>query len=491
MKTIDHRPQTIDLLNKIFLCISSGILLALSFSAKNLWVFAWIGLVPLLFAIEGKSPKQAFWLSYFCGIIFFAGTVYWVIHVTLLGLIALVLYLALYFGIFGIIARGLSFGNARLSRILLIPAAWVFLEFARSHMLTGFGWALLAYSQYKVLPVIQIADIFGAYGVSFLIVMVNVAIYGIIRNQKPVTSNQISLVSPRARALGARAVLWFLVTLFSLVATLAYGYYRLNEKTDVNTLKISVIQGNIPQKQKWDQDYKESILQKYIDLTIEASKDKPDLIIWPETAVPAYFNEDDEVKTRIEELAAGCGIPLLIGAPTTGFKGQRYVSYNSAVLLSGQGQVLEIYDKLHLVPFGEFIPFEEQLPFLRNYGRLSESGCFAKGSKYTIFNLGNKKFGVLVCFEDIFPGQVRRFVKEGAGFMVNITNDAWFKKTAAPYQHAQASVFRAIENRVPFVRAANTGLSCFIDPKGRIIRTVSDGNGREIEIAGFLTIDTR
>jgi apolipoprotein N-acyltransferase len=190
-------------------------------------------------------------------------------------------------------------------------------------------------------------------------------------------------------------------------------------------------------------------------------------------------------------LARKVKIPLLIGAPTVVEEHTNVAAdRNSALLISREGRILSQHHKLHLVAFGEFIPLEQYLPFLRKM--LPLTGEFIPGNKYTIFQLPTTssqplaRFGVLICFEDIFPGMVRRFVKDGADFMVNITNDAWFGRSAAPYQHAANSVFRAVENRRPFVRSANTGLSCFIDRLGRICAEVSSG-GKEIFIEGYKT----
>jgi apolipoprotein N-acyltransferase len=215
-------------------------------------------------------------------------------------------------------------------------------------------------------------------------------------------------------------------------------------------------------------------------LTRLASTDKPDLIIWPETSVPGYLLEEQKLYDEITSLAQERKAALLVGAPI--FDRDSGRSLNSAILFSKEGKVKQIHSKLHLVPFGEFVPFENILGFIRNNIVI---GDFIPGRTYTLFPVkDNLNFSVLVCFEDIFPDLVRRFVKSGANFMVNITNDAWFKKTSAPYQHLQASVFRAVENRVNVVRAANTGYSGFIAPTGKIINRVHNKE-EEIEIVGY------
>lgn len=444
-------------------CLSalSGALLALSFPCFNLEPLAFFSFVPLFFALKNKNSIQAFALSYICGLVFFAITVYWIIHVSLLGLVLLVLYLALYFGLFGFFLNLLSVSQKLLPiNFLSIPFVWILLEFIRSHLFTGFSWALLGYSQYLNLPVIQMADITGVWGVSFVVMMVNVAIWETIDRGKVKPSNAV------------------IFSILCVVFTVSYGFYKLHRTWNVEPrtpIRVSVIQGNIPQDQKWDRNSQDFILERYLALTREAAaKDKPDLIIWPETSVPGLIDEDPAMLTAILKLATQTKTALLVGAITSE-KNADY--YNSAVLISSDGKIVKQYNKLHLVPFGEFVPLEKYLPFLRKLIGIP-IGDYKPGKEYTVFKILNSKhetlnksetkFSVLICFEDIFPELSCKFVRNGAGFLVNMTNDAWFKCSSAPWQHAQASVFRAVENRVPVVRAANTGLSCFIDEKGRI-----------------------
>lgn len=424
---------------------------------------AWVILVPLLILTKDKSSKYVFWFSYLYGFIFFLITIYWIYHVTVLGLILLVAYLALYFGIFGFVVSRYSQLSAHSSSLFLIPALWVSLEYIRTYLFTGFGWALLGYSQYRNLPIIQIADVTGVYGVSFLIVMANVAI-------------------------ARRKVSYIIIALMIIGLSFVYGHYKLDHQLEGHKIRISIVQGNVPQEEKWDEAYKEGILTQYVSLTKESVKDLPDLIIWPETSAPGIINADTRLNEVISDLAKGIDIPLLVGAPSLDVSGKYR---NSAILFSEKGDVLRQYDKLHLVPFGEFIPFEKELPFFR---KLIVTGDFVPGNEWTLFtfqpttyNLSPTTFGVLICFEDIFPDLVRGFVSRGADFMVNITNDAWFKKTPAPYQHAQASVFRAVENKISIVRSANTGLSCFISPIGKITESVKDDQGDEIFVSGYKT----
>jgi apolipoprotein N-acyltransferase len=468
------------MLRKIILfCLLSAALLALTFSLSTFWFLAWFGFVPLFFAVENKPKVTRFLLAYLTGVLFWAGTIYWLVHVTLLGTIILVLYLALYFGIFGLAFPYLLSTNYYL---LSIPSAWVLLEYIRSYLFTGFPWALLGYSQYNVLPAIQIADITGVWGVSFLVMMVNVFVYQVIGNRSWVIGGGIEKEGKKPG---------ILLPVLLVVFCLGYGFLRLYLPPTTYHLspaiKVSVIQGNIPQELKWEPKAMGYILNKYTRLTEEAAKAGPDLIVWPEAASPGLLGEDEWVFENIYSLAKKVGLPLLLGAVMR----EKDIYFNSALLVDKNGQIAGRYDKIHLVPFGEYIPLKEFFPFLETVVPIGDINA---GKDYTIFQIGNRKpetgnrFAVLICFEDLFPELSREFVKRGARFLVNITNDAWYKKSTAPYQHLQASVFRAVENRVPLVRAANTGISGFIAPTGKIISLVGDQAKRNIFVDGF---DTR
>ena len=467
--------------SKILLAILSSVLLILSFPGFDIEFLAWIALVPLLFAIEKQKPGMAFLTSYFAGVLFFLGTMYWLIHVTLPGMIAVVLYLALYFGFFGMIVSCML-RSGRYETMFFIPAAWVVLEWTRSHLFTGFGWNLLAHSQAYTLPVIQIADIFGVYGVSFLIVIVNSAMFLTLKDFQKKKYSTIRI--------GIAIALVFL--------SVAYGVFRMKNIFTGEILRVAIVQGNIPQVQKWDPDYRESILDKYESLTKRAGKMNADLIIWPEASVPGFLESENDILERVERLVKMVNTPLLVGAPRED-PDRTHVYYNSAVLLAPDGSVIARYDKLHLVPFGEYIPFKKALSFVEKFAPIP-IGDFTEGNDYTVFKFGvaregkggnlswrstkNIKFSCLICFEDIFAGLARQFVLHGANFLVNITNDAWFGRSSAAYQHAQNSVFRAVENRVNVIRAANTGLSCFIDQKGRIYGVVK-GGGEPLFVDGI------
>jgi apolipoprotein N-acyltransferase len=446
------------------LAAASGALLAAAFPTVNLPFLVWVSLVPLLLAVNGQTVKTGFWLGGITGLVFFAGTVFWVensvhfyggIPLVPASLITLSLcaYLALYPALFG---AGIGFLRSSRPALLILaaPALWTALELARTYVFSGFPWSLLGYSQYRTLPLVQIADVTGVYGVSFLIVLVNTALAEFIIDKK------------RYAGLAVAALITSLV--------LGYGLMRLGEPEGPGAITISVVQGNIEQDKKWDPAYQAGTISVYERLTREALKERPSLVVWPETATPFYFtglNPKDRALT--EKLAAfvkKTNVPLLFGSPTYEIRQPRsVVLHNSAFLLSGEGQVLASYHKLHLVPFGEYVPLKDLLFFIEKM--VQAIGDFEAGTEYTVMSVPKQtvKVGTLICYEIIFPDLVRKFVQRGANVITTITNDAWFGKSAAPYQHFSMAVFRAVENRVPVARAANTGVSGFIDAKGRIL----------------------
>jgi apolipoprotein N-acyltransferase len=455
----------------------TGILYPLCFPSFDQGWLAWVVLVPLHLAIEGLPPRRAFWWGWLAGIMAFVGVMFWVITaMTLYGQVPLVismllmLLLATYLGAFiGLYALGISWGQQSQPIIMAFGAGclWVALELLRTHFLSGLPWALLGYSQYQWLPVIQFADITGVYGVSFLVVFVNAALASLILwsiTQQP--SPGISFP-------------WstLFTTVTAIVLVLVYGIWKLHTQSisdsQTSQLNVGLVQANIDQGHKWDEAYRQQTLDRYSDLSAKAAQNV-DLLVWPEAATPFLFEREPAYQGEVLQIAHDAQSPLLFGSPALRHErdGTPYL-LNSAYLLTQSGTIAGRYDKRHLVPFGEYIPLRTLLFFLDKL--VVGIGDFKTGTGPLLLTLPKDdslppaRFGVAICFEVIFPDEVRQMVKEGADFLVTITNDAWFGNSVAPYQHFGMVVLRAVENRTAFARAANTGISGFIAPDGRIL----------------------
>lgn len=446
---------------KILLCVLSAVLLALSFPKANLSFLAFVGLVPLFMVLKGETPKRCFALLYLCGIVFFFMTFSWLLFVTKLGTVFLLAFLALYFGLFGIGYCWLS-KTKLLAKIFLIPALWVALEYIRAHFLTGFGWALLGHSQYQNLWFIQIVDITGVYGISFLVVMVNVVVY------------EALLAKPKAPVKEFFAALSIVTILVGV--SIIYSLNVLKNNFDGPRIKVGVAQGNISLMRHWNPREKPLILKDYFALSQKLAEKNVDLIVWPESSYPGNTAEDLLRFELLRSSIAQTKISHLVGIIVK--EGDNY--FNSALLVSPDGKIAERYDKLHLVPFGEYIPWRNRLPFLAAIVPIDD---FRFGQNHTLFKTPQGCYSVLICFEDTLPELASEFVRRGAGFLVNISNDAWFGDTNELFLHLASAVFRSVENRRSLVRCGNVGLSCFIDPAGRLINGV-EVQGKKTYVTG-------
>lgn len=459
--------------------VVSGILLILIFPVFNLEFLSWVALIPLFMALKGKNPVQSCGLAWTTGIIYFLGVLYWVVNTMInyghlsvftsyLILLMLVVYLSFYVALFGFFLGYLD-GENGYKKWVIAPFLWTSLEYFRAHVFTGFPWASLGYSQFQSLRLIQLADITGVYGISFCIVLVNVLIFLFMENL--FRGKAVSVGEDKGYLPSKKTIALSLTLIFFLL--ISYSSLRLRDHTRLvkdngKLLMVSVIQGNIEQDTKWNPEYVRKTVDIYKRLTLKASENRPDLIVWPETAAPFYFQSDKKYAEEILSLAKSVKSHILFGSPGYEFLGKKMRLYNRAYLIGPEEKILGKYDKIHLVPFGEYVPLKKLLPFVDKM--VEGIGDFQSGKEYSLLDVSGKRFGVLICFEIIFPENSRRFVKKGAQFLVNITNDAWFGKSSAPYQHISMAVFRAIENRVPIVRAANTGISGFISPTGIITK---------------------
>lgn len=487
------------------LTVLGALLWSLPYQWPSTGFLAFVAFVPILKAIENKSPGAALRYGYLAGVVHFALTGWWLHFVNVFGYLLLSAYLAIYAAlwawgcasILGLQDRDASPIAKGVRSVFYAAAWWTFLEYVRGWFLSGLPWNLLGYSQWKNLWFIQSADVVGAFGVSFAVMAVNVLAYRILSCMRLVRAGRSLLPADSAARVSLLRRHWAVLGAL-LAVVLGYGAWTLKTREAFYTderpkaaLNIAVVQGNIPQDQKWDSKIKEIIFEKYRRLTLLAAAEKPDMIVWPETSFPGYLEDEPILAVKLRSLVRHAQAPVLVGAPTMGDFEKELRFYNSAIWYGADGEERGRYHKVHLVPFGEYVPYEPLIGWLR---RLVAIGHFHPGEGPVLFRVRLRfrqppieaRFGTLICYEDIFPELVRGFVRRGANVLVNITNDAWFQKTAAPYQHAQASVFRAVENRVPVVRAANTGLSCFISAEGRVLSSVSE-NGEEIEVTGVKT----
>ena len=481
--------MTHSLARSLVLAGASGLFIPLSFPKSDLELLAWIALVPLHWALDGKTKAQAFWIGWLSGTIAFTGMMAWVVTaMTTYGkvplpvsygiLLLLTAYLGLYVGLY---SAGAVWFRSLIPRygFFVFPCLWVTLELIRTYALSGMPWGLLGYSQYRQIEIIQIADHMGVYGVSFLIVLVNVAL-----------AEFLSWLMPYFRNFRPARLPWELAAMAALLVTLSwqYGLVTLSETpfSDVprSSITIGVVQPNVDQAVKWDTAYREETLARFDRLTEKLGR-ATDLVVWPEAATPFVFEREPVYQLQLMALANRAQAPILFGSPAVRFyPDRRPYLMNSAYLLAPDGQLLGRYDKHHLVPFGEYIPFKSSLLFFLD--KLVEGiGDFEPGTGPTVLTLPPKpksatagtagttlrpiNFGVAICYEVIFPNLVRQFAANGAEFLVTVTNDAWFGPSAAASQHFSMVVFRSVENHLAFARSANTGISGFIDPFGRIV----------------------
>jgi len=474
----------------IHLILLSAVLLILSFPRYDQSFLAWVALIPVLYAVEGKSVYRTFLLGWLFGFFFYTGLMYWIVVVTttygkliyplgILVMLLLVGYLSIYFGLAFAISKFIE-EKTTFKLSIILPFIWITMEYLRTFLFSGFPWENLGYSQYRVLSLIQFADISGVYGISFLIVFVNTTLYLLLR-------------SISDRKIPCKEII---VAILIVIVIFFYGRWRITQIKEITassaSIKAGLIQGNIDQGIKWNRAYRKQAITTHQQLSMRALQEEARLIIWPESSTPFYFQSELDYQHRIFEIINDKDTYLLLGSPSYDLQdgGVRY--FNSAFLLSPSNRVIGRYDKIHLVPYGEYVPLKRFFPFIHKM--VEGIGSFYSGKDMSLLNLPEAPFSVLICYEVIFPDLTRRFVKKGAQFLVNITNDAWFGKTSAPYQHLSMTVFRAVENRRFIARAANTGISAFIDATGEIksssplfTETLLTGKIRLLNIQTFYT----
>ncbi|MCX7920272.1 MAG: apolipoprotein N-acyltransferase [bacterium] len=467
---------------QIALAILSGILLRLSYPTVPFANLAWIALVPLFLAIENQPIKRTALFGFITGYIYFYSILYWLNLVArfswlvIPGLIVLAGYLALYFTAAVVLLNWLVPRQCGL-RVVVAAALWVGLEYFRQVGQFGFAWGILGYTQWNNLPMIQLATLTSVLGLSFLIVFVNASLsyfISAIRNRIPF-KKLIALV---------------IIISGMFISVYWYGNRQMelnNRLSGRKTIRVAVVQGNIPQELKWDETKLTEYQEIHFRLTESAiAQYSPELVIWPETAITEPIRAHPELVTRFQRLAKQNTIHFLIGSPDVVSENGKEKLFNSAVQISADHGIINTYDKTVLVPFGEYVPFSDFVPILKHI--IQGPGDFSPGNRPTQFTLLSRdstpfSFTAVICFESTMAQLVRRFMRNPVDFLVIITNDAWFGNSEAPYQHAYMAVFRAVENRTYIARAANTGYSCFINPFGQILA------GRNLGSRGVLVYD--
>jgi len=467
----------------LLVLLSAGLQI-LIFPLPDLYVLSWVALTPLLVALlrartpetlqlsEGRKwlparPLQAFLLAYVCGILWWVGTCYW-IYTTMrqygglnapaaLGFFLLLcLYLGLYHGAFGL-AVSLLAGDSPVSRraLVLAPVVWVAVELARTRV-SGVPWNLLGVVQADNIPLARIATVTGVYGLSFEIMLVNAAFATalLVRREK----RRQLLMAALAAAVILQAARWIPVPVLPADKT-AY-----------------LVQENIPVQEDWSRPYFMATLHELTEISLSGygsaslNAVHPDLIAWPESPAPFYTN-DPAFRDALSGLAQRSNVWVLAGSlrvrNTPQNADRPNEIYNSAALVSPSGEWAGSYDKTHLVPFGEYVPFKDFFSFAG--GLTKEVGDFSRGQSRAPLDAGGTKLGVFICYESVFPDEVRRFAAGGAQVFVNISNDGWYGDSGAYAQHLRQARIRAVENGRWLLRATNTGVTASIDPYGRIV----------------------
>lgn len=444
----------------ITILILSGILTGLPFHFPEFYFLSWFSLVPFFLVIKNQTPVQAFKSGLISGICFFTIISYWLIYPQLIyelplvfacGVVVLLnILLAIFWAILALIINHLI-KYYQSSILFLIPTSWVGLEYLRQFITGNLSFGLIGYTQAYFPILIQIADITGVYGVSFLIVLINVFIYKIIEHY---------------RLKGKLKKLEVIIVIIILLSVFSYGLIQLQPSViKKSTLKLGLIQPNIPQKKKWDSEYRANIINKYINLTNELIKNNDlDLIIWPETAIPFVLNDNNQFWQKyLFKKINNFGLPLFSGA----LNRINNDTYNQAILIDSNSQIINNYSKIKLVPFGEYIPFRKYLPDLINQIILDKK----PGKELNNFKLKGLTWSAPICSEILNPELVRKLTHK-SHFLINLSNEAWFKESNAPTQIWQSTIFRAVENNKPIIKVSNTGISGIINAQGKIQKKI-------------------
>jgi apolipoprotein N-acyltransferase len=466
----------------------SAVLLRLSFTRSVPGTLVFFSLIPVCAAAKNWSRAVSALGFFLTGSVFYSLLLFWMREQSLAGMLTVAAYCAAYYAPIGFLLGNRAENLISLRSKVIIALLWVILEYLRSEIYIGFPWGLLGCALHKETVLIQLADITGVYGITFFIVFINLLLASLFVYLS--RKDTARLHKLRFMYIHLSIVLF----LFSfLIISGELKLSRPRAKGDV-VLSIGLIQPNVESAVKWDYRERKNLLALYKQMSLRVKN--VDLLIWPESVLPGELFYDSQLLTTIEEIMADNPVNLLLGSGNLSFErkkdawGEAYrkIYYNSVYLMDSRSAIKEIYNKIKLVPFGEFIPFEKYFPRLRLLTPVEES--YHPGKHYTLFHIYKGRqaipFASVICIEDIYPRLVRKFVGNGARFVVNVTNDGWFSGTPCAYQHFAHSILRAVENRVPLIRCTNTGVSAVISPDGSIEKIISSGY-RLSDIRGMLT----
>ncbi len=462
---------------KLTLALACALGITLSFPPLQLGFLAYWSLIPLLLLIEDQSPKESFKWGYVTGFFLSVSALYWIVYPTVPGAIATMIVHPLYYAVFALFVSSARRAWSQ-GYLILVPFFWTAIEYVKSLGEVGFPWVTLGYTQSYYLHLIQFASATSVYGVSFWVVGLNVIF--LLMWQHRGESRWLIGCGAALVALFALPCLYGRAVIPEPVKADEPAGREVRRSKTADELSVAIVQGNVDPYQKWDKEFVEQNFEIYERLSRQAAA-RPELLIWPETATPTYLLHNHEKLQRVRNLVEELNAHLLTGTPDYKFISEtEYKTYNSAVVISPGHQQIPKYSKMHLVPFGERVPWEDDFPWLRKWiARLEMGeGNFSPGESIEMLELRRKsssfsngaapiRLATLICFESFFPEQVRDYVARGADLLVVITNDGWFGPTM-PYGHARMAVFRAIENRISVARSANTGISMTIDPYGRV-----------------------
>jgi len=484
--------------------VCSGLLLAASFPPLGLSNLAWVAMIPLMIVLRDMPLRQAFGWGWLSGLVFWLFSVSWLLRLAETGTnifvavpawISLAAYCAVYTGAFTLVTAAVwqAIGSEKqwqsLWMLMVVPSMWVGFEYLRSTLFTGFSWNALGICQYRQIQIIQVSQLGGVYAVSAFVMVVNTALtFMAIRFMTLLSRQKIRRVN---------------VELMILLGTWLFCIWCYYDAVKVfkglknaTSVRIASVQPNIPQDKKWPEKYGNApdaveretklIYDKIREQAELAILARPDLIVLPETCVPSLVKRDPACAAFISDLASR-GSPILVGSMDCDLTADRDIFFNSSMLFDARGRLAGEYTKRHLVVFGEYLPFESVFPVIARMAPLGYS-C-TPGTTSTVFRLEKPAitFSSLICFEDTVASLACESVRNGARLLINQTNDAWFDGSAAAVQHMAHCVFRCVENRVPAVRSANTGVTCFIDSLGMVKCLEQDG--RRTCFAGF-TVDS-